>query len=58
MEGRASADVGQQLARSDLQGAGDLDDVEQAQVALTAFDPANVRPMQVSLLSEFLLGQP
>ena len=40
-----------------VEGVGDAEDVVEAEVALAAFDLADVRPVQGSALGQLLLGQ-
>ena len=55
---RPELDALDEFARGHAQGAGELDDVSQAEVALASLDPADVVAMQVRLLREGLLRQP
>lgn len=47
-----------QIAGVDVQGTSDAQDVVEAEVALTALDLADERPVQFGLVGQSLLGQP
>lgn len=47
----------QQLGRRDTQRAGDSNDIQKADVSLTAFNGANVSPMQTTKFRKPLLRQ-
>ena len=47
----------EEFSNADLQSAGDPEDRLDARVADAAFDPADKRAVEVSLLGEFVLGK-
>lgn len=49
--------AGHQASRIHAQYGGEGEDVEQADVAFTAFDGAHVRPVQAGPVSQLFLGQ-
>lgn len=54
----ALLDARKQPSRSDLERAGDANNVQKADVSLSALDSSNIRPVQVCTLGKSLLGQP
>lgn len=53
---RRSSQSSHQIAGVDVQGAGDAQDVVEAEVALAALDLAYERPVQFGLVGQGLLG--